>query len=227
MCMKATLLLLFISFTVFGLDSQVCVERARNYGDGSGNDFIGSDCHALLAGQASSKAVWEQGDVEIIGQKNMIIKKEKGKLGFIAGSSSRLEEVTMLKVYEAADIKENEIVVFDNAQQALLVFKGFVFGNIVPDSVLKHQKLEGAVDYLSSRDQNLIVVLNQSSNSLLFFDKEKANLRLMERDQQLGPIAEVSLNFIVSEKAALSLEVTEEKRSVLIHNDETVYEVSF
>lgn len=179
-------------------DIVVCQDQAENYGNGKGDDIIGTNCLASFKRLAVKKSIVEATNLKMkfFGYKNMIlIEKVKNNLvstEIVAGNSTELKSIKAV----AVDEKNQEVIVLEESGDVLF-FTTTLTGNIAPYRILKHKNLQGASELAIDNVNDQIIVYNKKSEKIYFFSR-LANVNAPKEKQKLKILATIntsSLNF--------------------------------
>ncbi|MGE3610424.1 MAG: hypothetical protein AB7I27_12615 [Bacteriovoracaceae bacterium] len=187
--MKILIFLIVVTINSVLASSELasCEAEILKFGDGSGRDKISSQCINLYLAKALPLGIEESLDEKwkVVGFHNMLViaKKDKSisERDLIAGSNTELSGIVAVTLDEA----HQEIAVLLNSGD-ILFFSSRILGNVAPLRVIKSKELEGAVDLAINPNTNQVIVLNQKSQSLLFYSS-KANIHAHTEKKNLGP----------------------------------------
>ena len=131
-----------------------CVESAKRYGNGQGDDYISKDCFDWAKKSKSAEMIYVQPKkCEVMGFENMVFisefKEGKYLTHLLAGQSTGLTRI------KALSVNPNEREVYILQDNELLVFSMNITGNVGPMRKWRSALVQKtkSIDYLPESDE--------------------------------------------------------------------------
>jgi hypothetical protein len=193
-------LLLLISFMLLSSASfgnsiiGQCETKAGQYGNGSGDDVIPSECADLFKQEANQAARVKTSKEEIYGFKNLLVFQSlspEGKVSFISGKSSHLKEIVALDF----DEKSQELVVLEQSG-LVLTFSITHRGNISPRRVFRSPLLANADSILIDVKNDKLTVHHKKKKLAILIPRQadergRPNARKLKISSQVEQVVQV------------------------------------